>query len=555
MPDPMADTALARRRLLPSCAAAVTFSLLAGSQVAVAQRPTFRYSPWVYEEALRRERLEFIWPTGSDLTSSKTRSRAEMGGTDPQDQKQHFLYDGLPIPNTSEYRVRPNGSLYTSKAVAYLALMAHQGIDDTRTVQLLSQTNTLSASSFSYTPAQRVLEHLRELLTPGNAPTLRGTGHAGHTDGSMAVALAFVRDTPSIWNALTPTEQQQLDWIMRGYVAAGNFAQNYEAANDDNSGLLGWGSYTKLANPNLQEGYLAVMIAGYYYFGHGLPTPQSKRDAVNAELAAFDFATYVQEFANRGLLNAHNAWNWAVLPRPQKELYFSGGAMGGTDDRTPAMINHNVRRPFTYRAVYPRIGDTLYRFDDRYTRVFLANPNSASGGAAIAYDPVDLYFAISMRQFYHIAEDESRLPNAAPDERGYTLGSPFDPLNPGNLGTPEAGRVGMAYEFRARPERHSLKYAFEGLMLNVFTGALIEQMGDFARLHPDLRRAMFQRMRVGWSDFLYKARVGYRTHEGNAGNPVTGLNYGHQLIERGFNLAKDVWNGYLGVVAERYSRR
>ena len=533
--------------------AALVLAVAAAPPAAAQGSPVFEYAPWVYEEALRRERLEFVWPTGSDLTSSNTRARSEMGGTDPQDQKEHFWYDGAPIPNTPEYRVRPNGSLYTSKALVYLALMAHQGIDDELTVRLLAQNNSLASTPTTYTPAERVLEHLRDLLTPGNAPTLRGTGHAGHTDGSMAVALAFVRDTPLVWDALTSAEQTKLDWIMRGYVAAGNFAQNFDADNDNNSGLLGWGSYTKVANPNLQEGYLAVLIAGYYYFGHGLATPQAKSNAVNAQLAAFDFDTYVQAFADQGLINAHNAWNWAVLPRAQKEQYFSGGAMGGTDDRTPEMINAAVRRPFTYRAVYPRVGDVLHRPGDPFTTRLLDIPTQTSGGAAIAYDPVDLYFAITLRQFYHVAEDESRVPGAGVEERGYTLGSPFDPDNPGTNQTPVVGQVGMAFEFRARPERHSLKYVLEGLMLNVFTGALIEQMGDFRRMRTRDRVAMFRRMRVGWEDFLYKAQVGYRSFEGDKGNPVTGLDYGHQIVERGFNLVKDAWLGYFSRVAERYT--
>ncbi|MEO1573549.1 MAG: hypothetical protein AAFU65_01160 [Pseudomonadota bacterium] len=533
----------------------IVMVLLAGviTPPASAQPPAFNYTDWVYEEALRREKLEFVWPTGTDVTSSRTRSRSEMGGTDPQDQKEHFWYDGQPVPDTPEYRVRPNGSLYTSKALVYLALMAHQGIDESRSVRLLSQTNSLASSPTTWTPAERVLAHVRDLLTPGNAPTLRGTGHAGHTDGSMAVALAFVRDTPAVWNALTAAQRDKLDWIMRGYAAAGNFAQNFDAANDDNSGLLGWGSYTKVANPNLQEGYVSVMIAAYYYFGHGLGSPQEKAAAVNAELAAFDFDTYVQAFDDHGLVNAHNAWQWAVLPRAQKEAYFSGGALGGTDDRTPAMINQNVRRPFTYRAVYPRIGDVLHRPDDPFTTRLMDTPTQTDGGASIAYDPVDLYFALSLRQFYHVAEDESRVPGANPDERGYTLGSAFDPDNPGANQTPVNGAVGMGFEFRARPERHSLKYVLEGLMLNVFTGALIEQMRDFDRMADSDRRAMFERMQIGWADFLYKAEVGYRSFEGDKGNPVTGLNYGHQIVERGFNLVEDAWLGYLRQVATAYT--
>ena len=486
----------------------------------------FAYSPWVLDEAMRRGNTNFRYDP-SKLGNMK--ARYTMGGTDSQNfAKTNMLYDGVPLRDVTNASPRLNGSLYTSKALAYLALVAFYDPETSATIAVEPTNSNNFDPIQTITVKQRLLDHLRHLIKPGNTPIFRGGGHASHTDGSMAVAIALIRHTPAIWEALSAAEKNKLDWIMRAYAAAGNFSQNYDADDDHASGVLRWTVNRKYHNPNLQEGYIGVMIAAYYYFGGA--------DEVNAILADFDFDQWIDIFQSLGFDHAAQGWQWGVAPK-SKRFNKQGW--------TKAEIENTVRRPFRYRAQYPSQFTWPSTEENGYTERFLTNPAKRNSGIEIDYDPFALYFATSMRQFYH------KVTNVSSDGFSYLYGSEYDPINPGTRSSPREGEVGMCYEFEAAPTRHSLKYAYEGLMANVFNGALLIAMGDADDGSKADRLVMYERMLVGWEDFLFKAQYGYRSYNGNPGvNGYEGLDFGYDVVERGFNIVKDVWLNYVKPVAE-----
>lgn len=211
--------------------------------------PTGTFTPanYVLEEALRRPLESFRFSHNY---------RTEMGGTDGSARSFPFLHDAVTgLPYTDG--VRLEGNLYGTKALVYAAFAAY--FDPAAAIGDLTALDYLE-------------RELTTLVSGGVEPTCRGGGHGGHTDGTLAIALAMVRRTPAVWSALDAETQTRLEFLMRSLTLAGNWSQNYESPNrnwpivsrDASSWLKRW-------NPNLVEGYVGVMLAAYYFYGGAEP--------------------------------------------------------------------------------------------------------------------------------------------------------------------------------------------------------------------------------------------------------------------------------------------
>lgn len=429
----------------------------------------FSFSQAVLDEAVDRELTTFVF---------NINYRTEMGGTD-----WYGAPDGrcreIPYALGGTVCTRLQGGIYTTKAIAYLAMAAHFA------------PNAVASNGASIT--DRLLVHLRHLISGGEESSTRGGGIVGHHEGTLVTALAFAKLTPAVWNQLTATEQNKIEWQMRFMMAAANFSQNYDSPNGQARGVMGPKSFLKRHNPNLVVGNVETMTAAYYFFGSA--------QTVNNLLADFDYDTYLATAASLGFTNITQTWNIGLQRWGKNKL------------------NNDIRRPFTYEHQYPA-----------------TEPDGTSPaypkGIEIPFDPFEIMFSLNLRNFYHTVADQSPL------GYGYQLGG---------VSTPVAGQQGMAYEFAAAdsgPERSDLKYVHESLNTSVFNMALVASQGDFSSGDLSKVNLLKQRMLTGFTDFFFKAEHGWYSYQ-TGGSPGEGPLDGRDLVDRGFNYTHDVFYQYV----------
>ncbi|MEL6908005.1 MAG: hypothetical protein AAFP22_21535, partial [Planctomycetota bacterium] len=243
----------------------------------------------------------------------------------------------------------------------------------------------------------------------------------------------------------------------------------------------------------LVVGNVETMTAAYYYFGGA--------QAVNDELAGFDFDGWMAAADALGFTNIRPTWDL------------------GLQRWGLAKLNGDIRRPFTYEHQYPS-----------------SEPDGSTPaypkGIEIDFDPFEILFSLSIRNFYHEVRDVSPL------GYGYQLGG---------VSSPVLGQQGMAYEFAANdagPERSDLKYVHESINTSIFNVALVASQGDFEAGPPakvDLLRA---RLATGLTDFFFKAEYGWYSFQ-TGGSPGEGPLDGRDLVDRGFNFTHAVYRGYI----------
>ncbi len=344
-------------------------------------------------------------------------------------------------------------TLHTSRAMYYLALVA--------------RLDPAARASDGTTPADRALQHVRHVIAGGNEPMARGV-IAGWADNPLAQALALVRRTPALWDQLSADERERCDWLMRALAAAGNYCHNYDAhIKRDIPQAESWG---KAWNANHVEGYVGVMIAAWHYFGGA--------DAVNAELASFDFERWTSELRRLGL--NHIAGCWESAGRTLLET-------GGKD--TGGGYSAGMRRPFTYQRVerHPDL--------DPWSRVNML------GNVRVPYEPMALLSALVHRMWPYIVVSEFRIDDTLTARTADGSRSPYE------------GRWGMGYEFMswdAGGARSDAGYVYEGWFNEVITRATMETLGSWPDKPTDETNRLHAAMFVGGSDLLYKMQVGWR---------------------------------------------
>ncbi|RCR67487.1 cellulose binding domain-containing protein [Larkinella punicea] len=377
-----------------------------------------------------------------------------------------------PAPGTEyiDYNV-----LVTGKAMNYLALAAYH-----------NPTNT--------TVVNRLLQQIRSAIAGGNEPTCRGS-ISGWADNSLAQSLTLAKYTPAVWNQLTPAEINKCDWLMRALTVAGNYNQNYY--NTPIRCILGEWLYGGKRNaPNIQEGYVGIMITALPYFGGTA--------AVNQMLSEFNYDTYLATFESLGFTNIVYGWTYAYGNTPEGRAQMKNLMENGGTDKGGGTINSmGVRRPFTFADYY------------------------SSPVAEIAYTPLTIYEALTERMFQHITHNRSNSGDA------YVLNNRVSPMT---------GLDGMCAELQfidASGERSSVRYTYDGWSNSMLTYSTLRALGLWGNtpVHQEIDR----RMRVGSIDLLYKYKAGYRGRSnGEFFNQTefAGTEYGYVFL-------KDIWLNYL----------
>lgn len=380
-----------------------------------------------------------------------------------------------PDPATSVEYLTYN-SLATGKAMNYLALTAFHDPLNTAVVN-------------------RLLTGIRFVIAGGNEPTCRGA-ILGWADNALAQSLVLAKNTPAVWDQLTPAEINKCDWLMRAMTVAGNYLQNYH--NDPDRCILGvFQNARKTRSPNIQEGYVGIMIAAYYYFGGDA--------AVNAMLAEFDYDTYLSTFASLGFTNIIFGWTYAYGDTEEgratmKQLMEQGGA---AKDGGNIVTPDGVRHPFTFAGY------------------------SGTPRREVEYVPYKIFEALAERMYPHVTHNRSNSGEA------YILNNRISPMT---------GLAGMCNELQGvdgSGERSSIRYTYDGWMNSVLTYATIRALNSWGNtpVHQDIDR----RMRVGSIDVLYKYKAGYRGRS----NGEIKVHTEPTGVTLGYNFVKDIWINYL----------
>jgi hypothetical protein len=365
-------------------------------------------------------------------------------------------------------------SLTTGKAMNYLALVAYHNPANDIVVE-------------------RLLLHIRNVISGGREPTCRGT-ISGWADNALAQSLTLAKNTPAVWEQLTADEINKCDWLMRALTVAGNYNQNF--SNSAQRCLLGeFTAAHKRNNPNIQEGYVGIMIAAHEYFGGTA--------AVNSMLSEFNYDTYLATFENLGFTNIVYGWTYAYGNTPDgRALMKTLMEQGGTEKGGGVIASQGVRRPFTF-------GDY------------------SSPAAEVAYNPFQIFQTLAGRFYPYMAASRTN------GGEGYILN--------GNT-TPMAGLMGMCYEFQTTDGsgvRSSASYVYDGWMNSLLTYATLRALGVWGNTaaHQEIDR----RIKVGSIDFLYKYKAGYY---GRSNGEI--FTYSEPTgTYMGYPFLKDIWINYL----------
>nr|WP_295932034.1 cellulose binding domain-containing protein [uncultured Dyadobacter sp.] len=377
-----------------------------------------------------------------------------------------------PDPEAGQEQIAYN-ALATGKAMNYLALVAYHNPNNTTVIN-------------------RLLAHIRNAIAGGNEPVCRG-GISGWSNNSLAQTLTLAKNTEAVWTQLTSDEINKCDWLMRALTVVGNYNQNFY--NDPVRCLLGVNPFGGKRNaPNIQEGYVGIMITSHKYFGGAA--------AVNQILADFDYDSYLSTFENLGFTNIVFGWTYAYGNTPAGRAQMKSlMEQGGTDKGGGTINSQGVRRPFTFNNFY-----TL---------------------AEIPYDPFLIYQATTERMFRPVTH------NVSTSGEAYVLS---------NRTSPMTGLTGMCGELQFTDgfgERSSVRYAYDGWSNSILTFTTLKALGLWGNTaaHQDI----YRRMKVGSIDLLYKYKAGYRGRSNGEFFDQTEFNG----IDYGYVFLKDIWNNYL----------
>jgi len=305
---------------------------------------------------------------------------------------------------------------------------------------IVARVDPAAAATDTTLVVDRLIEHFDSVLTGGNEPQVDGHHHA-FADSEIAGAIAVMRQTPTVWSQLTATQKDKADWYMRICTYVGSCLAHANNQWKTFFDLGGAGGY----NPNQYAPNVKFMVAAHMYFGG--------EAAVNAELAAFDWAATLAAIDTHGWTNIRTIWNngGATL----RNLLENGGTVG--DVSCPG----GITKPFVFKGISS------------------VETSAATGGTQTYDPPVVPYtpFELAKRQGYDWCyslevTDESVGINQAgcAGERGH--------IRPG-FTSPHIGSIGMPFEYNIgfggkRTKHH---YAVYGLKHDIMLVASLMVCG------------------------------------------------------------------------------
>lgn len=386
------------------------------------------------------------------------------------------LIDACASASLPTYRNKVGGNATVASAFYYSLLVEHM--------------HPGTQSSDGTYLKDKALSSIRNLIAGGNEPFASVGCYWTHP--IITASMVMAKNTPTVWNELTNSEKERIDWLMRAMAIAGNWGFN--DLNDYKTGFNLTGNFRKTWNPNYRNAYLSVVISSAQYFG---------ADALDEIFVNFDYDTYIEKLTELGYTNILSTWTVAG-----KDLMENGGSCvlvgNGGDDRYAAGDDGGsgagVKIPFTYS------GYTLRELEHIFANL--------------------MCYTYSEKVVSSVAVTDD-----------YTAG-----IDSGKT-SPYEGLMGMMKEFNAGDgggKRSSSTYCLDSAISVMPTYANMKLFGNW-KSELTYQAETDELIFVGTEDFIFKVEEGYRnyslgqirgTHKVSADSTVE------------FNYVKDIWRAF-----------
>ena len=218
----------------------------------------------------------------------------------------------------------------------------------------------------------RILRHVESFIAPEAAPTFDAScnwPYALHT-----AAIALIRNTPTVWDALSYAQRVRLDTMMEAFAYLASFATSDDNSYGTGPGLEG--NYDKNWNPNYRLANVPNILFAAAYFGVG--DTERGSEIVNQKLKGFDEAEYdrmLSLFYDYGWDRAATTWSRPALTtrggtvgHSSRELLLYGGLAVGKNVEGTALVTcgngkgvTNGGNDYTYHGYTLREGDKILR--------------------------------------------------------------------------------------------------------------------------------------------------------------------------------------------------
>ncbi len=367
--------------------------------------------------------------------------------------------------------------------------------------------------------SRRIVEHLENIVAPGNAPSFDLWTNWSYS--VMTAAIALAKDTPTVWSKTTSDVRARLNTMMECYAYIESLGTS-----DENSFKTGpgfYGNFAKTWNPNYRLGNVGVMVFVTHYFGNG--NIEAGAEAVNEMLNGFNeekFDEVVERFIKYGWVRATNVWMnegrvtsdgnkgdsakdllvWGTRDGRKYVSYNKGDANNLTTGTGEGVGVNNNGKPYKYN------GNPLERVDLILMDLIAFN---YSGGAV-------------KNQHYSDLNGDGILD---------LIGGLANP----EASSPYLGQDGMMLEF-ATSNRSSASYCRGDFLL---TGALMSAGVALNIVDVKENDATWQKMIVGNEDFLYKYKMGYSSYSEGSYGTSTHTDYESSYKGKQYFAIKELW--------------
>ena len=337
--------------------------------------------------------------------------------------------------------------------------------------------------------ARRIVEHLTNIVSPGNAPSFDLWTNWSYS--VMCASIALAKDTPTVYSKLSADIRTRLDTMMECYAYIESLGTSDE--NEIKTGPGFYGNFSKSWNPNYRLGNIGVMVFVTHYFGSG--DLSRGAEVVNGMIMGFNEAKYteiVNRFIQYGWARATNIWSnegrtdasgnqgygakdlllWGTRGGRFYISYKNGDANTLTTGVGSGVGVNNGGKPYKYHEI------GLERADLILLDIIAYN---YSGGA------------VKNNHYYDLDGDGIKELVAGLQE---------------NVSSPYLGQEGMMLEF-ASGNRSSASYCRGDFLL---CNALVSAGVALDIIELGEGDALWEKMIVGNEDFLFKYKSGYHSY-------------------------------------------
>lgn len=194
----------------------------------------------------------------------------------------------------------------------------------------------------------RLIEQIDSLCGKDGAPDLDSWPNWSYP--LITASVAIVRDTPTVWDVLTPSQKTKLDTLMEAFAYHCSLATSDYNNYHTGPGLRG--NYSKGWNPNYRFANVTNIVFCTYYFGAGDIALGAEK--VNEMIRTFDEQKYnkmISLFDIYGWSGPYNCWtkegivagNGEISTSTAKQMLVSGGTIiHTTNDGSKLQSSHGV---------------------------------------------------------------------------------------------------------------------------------------------------------------------------------------------------------------------